>query len=96
MNENEMEKVLAEQIPEAPLSTENTQVIEEQPKPKTESMIGKKINVGSMMKRIDDSEFDTQIVNKIFEIYFAYTMKSFDIMFFLVNQQKSHHNLILA
>lgn len=58
MNENDMEQALAGQIPEAPLSTENNQVTEEQSKPKTESMIGKKINVGSMMKRIDDSEFD--------------------------------------
>ena len=53
-----MEKALAEQIPEAPLSTENTQNQVEQEKPKQESMIGKKINVGPNMNRIDDSEFE--------------------------------------
>ena len=53
-----MEKALAEQIPEAPLSTENTQVTKEPEKPQVESMIGKKINVGPNMRRIDDSEFD--------------------------------------
>jgi len=64
-NENDIEQQLVGQIPEAttdPLDgtgkpAEPLRAKQEEAH-KEESMIGKKINVGSMMKRIDDSEFD--------------------------------------
>jgi hypothetical protein len=64
-NENDIEQQLVGQIPEAtadPLDGTGKPAeplrAKQEEAPKEESMIGKKINVGSMMKRIDDSEFD--------------------------------------
>ena len=56
-----MEEQLANQIPEVTDNKpqEPLAVQPQQEQIKEESMIGKKINVGSMMKRIDDSEFES-------------------------------------
>jgi len=63
-NENDIEKALENQIPEVTedINSGDGNVVEplkeKQEAPKEESMIGKKINVGSMMRRVDDSEFE--------------------------------------
>ena len=68
-NENDIEQQLAGQIPEVEEATVNngsstpTKPLQVEDAPKEQSMIGKKINVGSMMKRVDDSEFE-EFANK--------------------------------
>ena len=57
IEDNQIEKELKGQIPEAPIDdTENKQQEDSQKPQQQESMIGKKINVGANMQRIDKDE----------------------------------------
>lgn len=57
IEDNNLEKELKEQIPEAPVESNDEQA-EQKPDPGYESMIGKHINVGANMQRIDKDEED--------------------------------------